>query len=813
MGVVYRARDRETNELVALKVLKPEIAAQSRLVERFKQELRLAHKITHKNVCRTHELHRFGDTIVIAMEYVAGETLRAVLNRSSGVLMRRALQWTEQICAGLEEAHSQGVVHRDLKPENIFVDNKGEIKVMDFGIARSLDADPTSIEGPIGTPAYMSPEQAQGRPSDTRSDIYSLGLVMYEMFIGRRAFQGDAPLVLLSKQINEIPPSPREVEPYLPDFIDATIMRCLAKDPEYRFQSVHEVRASLTNASIRSPRPTMQLSSLGRVVMPFAASAVALFFLVKWVTIQPSPSYQRVTFRHGTISSARFHPNGTIVYGATMETGNPRLFQTWPGRPESQSLDLGPYKALDVMSISGDGRMLVIDKDSTLLEAPFIGGAPHKLRRDVEWADWAPDGIACGLVYDVSGKDRLDLFRVCADAGRGPGRPLYETTGEIGDARFSPKENLIAFLEHPIQDDPRGWVAVVDLNGNKRTLSSEYLNVHGLAWSPGGEEIFFTAARAGHARALFAVTPSGKERLVLKAPGSLWVHDVSAQRQTLVEMANERRLIEGVLPNDAKERDLSWLDYSTAEDLSEDGNDLLFDEEGEGGGAKHAVYLRRGKDASPERLGDGIAAALSPDRQWALSIIDTPPRKLVLLSTSGRGSRDLPRGSIETFISGQFFPDGNRILLNGSEPRHGLRCYVQDLAGGVPIPKTPEGTYYCLISPDAKLIVAKRLKEKATFYRAADGRPIPIPGIESNDEAIRFDNHGQHLYVYDEDDAYTKVYRVDTTTGARELWKQIRVPDPLVDSLNSILLTPDGRCYVSTYQRTISDLYVVDGLR
>ncbi len=194
---------------------------------------------------------------------------------------------------------------------------------------------------------------------------------------------------------------------------------------------------------------------------------------------------------------------------------------------------------------------------------------------------------------------------------------------------------------------------------------------------------------------------------------------------------------------------------------------LLFDEAGDGGGAKHAVYLRR-TDGSPAiRLGDGVATGLSPDGKWALSMLDTPPRELVLLPTSAGESTNLPGGSIDKFYAAEWFPDGKRILVSGSEPGHRLRCYIQDLAGGVPIPKTPEGTYGCLVSPDAKLILAKGPKKEVSLYPVAGGESGAVLRLDPQDEPIRFSTDGRFLYfyAYRETETLAKVYRLEVATG------------------------------------------------
>jgi len=245
MGHVYKARDRETGETVALKILKPEIASDQAMMERFKNELLFARRITHKSVCRVHEFNRIGGIAYTSMEFVEGDSLRSVLNRFGGLTPRKAVDVALQICSGLKEAHAQGIVHRDLKPENIMMDAQGNVKIMDFGIARSMEAVTRLTGSMVGTPAYMAPEQVAGKPVDCRADIYSLGLMLYEIFTGTQAFQAENPVAVALKQLRESPPPPREIEPSVPLAADRAIMRCLEKDPSRRFQTIAELEAAL----------------------------------------------------------------------------------------------------------------------------------------------------------------------------------------------------------------------------------------------------------------------------------------------------------------------------------------------------------------------------------------------------------------------------------------------------------------------------------------------------------------------------------------------------------------------------------------
>ena len=255
MGDVYKARDRETGEIVALKLVKPEIASDGAMMERFKNELLFARKITHKNVCRVYDFNRLGGIAYTSMEFVQGESLRSVLNRFGGFPIRKGVNVALQICSGLKEAHAQGIVHRDLKPENVMIDAQGNVKIMDFGIARSMEAATRLTGSMVGTPAYMAPEQVSGKPVDYRTDIYSLGLILYEMFTGTQAVQADTPVAVALKQIRETPPRPHDLDPTIPVPIERAILKCLEKDPAKRFQSVTELEKVFSTPGVTGSFP------------------------------------------------------------------------------------------------------------------------------------------------------------------------------------------------------------------------------------------------------------------------------------------------------------------------------------------------------------------------------------------------------------------------------------------------------------------------------------------------------------------------------------------------------------------------------
>ena len=257
MAVVYKVHDRETDDIIALKVLKSGMAADPAMQENLRREVCLARKVTHRNVCRIHEYGRSNGTAYVSMEFVEGESLLLKLHRGEPLPWSEALSITRQICLGLREAHVQGIVHRDLKPANIMMDRNGDVKIMDFGIARLFQGTGQMTRTLVGTPAYMAPEQVELVRTDARTDIYALGLLLYEMATGLPAFEGETPIAVALKQLREFPKRPREIVPTLAASAEAVILKCLQKDPRKRFQSVDELAAALKRQA--EPKPAISM--------------------------------------------------------------------------------------------------------------------------------------------------------------------------------------------------------------------------------------------------------------------------------------------------------------------------------------------------------------------------------------------------------------------------------------------------------------------------------------------------------------------------------------------------------------------------
>lgn len=435
---------------------------------------------------------------------------------------------------------------------------------------------------------------------------------------------------------------------------------------------------------------------------------------------------------------------------------------------------------------------------------PLVGGAPREILNDVEWADWSPDGTNVVVVHEVGARKRLEFPL---------GKVLYDADGWIGNPRVGPDGKNVAFVDHPQGGDDGGAVAVVDLAGKKTTLSDGWDSVQGLAWSPDGGEIWFTATRTGGDRSMYATDLSGKVRLLARVPGELTILDVGKEGNVLLTRGNDRAGMIGLAPGEPKEKDLSWLDWSVPGSLSADGKMILFQESGEGGGPHYAVYLRN-TDGSPAiRLGEGTGLSLSPDGQWALSRLNVVPSPLVLYPT-GVGEMKRLKDDGLNHMTAAFLPDGKRFVFTGTEPGHGARLYLESLDDATPQAISMEGVRSNVLSPDGKFVAARGPDEKVYLFPVGGGEPKVVAGVQPGEFPTAWSADGRSIFVIARGQIPAQVFRVDVATGQRTSWRSLEPADAAgIDTIRGVLISADDKAYVYGYSRTLSDLYLVQGLK
>ena len=817
MGEVYRARDTRLERTVAIKLLPSELLnAPGRRIERFRREARAIARITHQHICTLYDVGEDGPAIFLVMEYVDGVSLATRLE-DGPLPLAVALRAAIQIGDALDHAHRHGVVHRDLKPANVML-TRDSVKLLDFGLATLTERDEeapidatrserlTEVGSIAGTVPYMAPEQIEGRDVDGRTDIFAFGVVLFEMLSGRRPFAGDSRASLMAAIVAAEPPALSSLQPRVPASLERLIRRCLAKDPDDRWQTARDMAAELrwiaeagsseeapARVNTGRPRRVALWGALVGVALS-AAGFAATFALIS--SEPPVAEYLPVTFRKGAVSSARFTPDGqSFVYSASWE-GQP--YASFLGRtlsPDWRDLQL---KDSRIMSISREGEMAVAFGPQNITHAfgdrvspriPLAGGARRDVFTGVVAADWIPGTDTLAVIRDPGGNRP---FTVEFPAGT----TVHEARA-AWSLRVSPDGTRVAFFEGPkVFASPRdAMITVIDKSGHKEILARNFAGI-GLAWAPSGTEVWFTGTSPGHfAPYLNAVSLAGVERVVHRAPDWLVLHDISADGRVLLSRNSIRISVVCHQRDDTRERDLTWALAASAKGLTPDGETLIFEDEL---ASEPPLLFRRSMDGSPAvPIGSGSRATLSPDGKWVLAA--TGPN-LVVLPTGAGAMVTLPKGNVVPGGDGGWLRDSKRIVFTGHSGDNTPRGYIQEIPKGMPRAITPPGVVLAgrAAARDDDSILG-RVGDIWKLFPIGGGDGQPLRALMPGDIPLQWSQDGRHLYTVDHVDgarpAAVDIFRVELATGARTPWKTLTPSDPVgvEDMRETVVITPDAQ--------------------
>jgi Tol biopolymer transport system component/tRNA A-37 threonylcarbamoyl transferase component Bud32 len=838
MGEVYRARDSRLKREVAIKVLPKALSLDADRLRRFEQEALATAALNHPNILAVFDIGTNEGSPYVVSELLEGETLRERL-RSGAIPLRKTLDYALQIAHGLAAAHEKGIIHRDLKPENLFLTKDGRVKILDFGLAKLTQTDPSShtslptmthateAGAVMGTAGYMSPEQVRGVAVDARSDIFAFGAILHEMISGKRAFHRDTAADTMSAILKEEPADLSETNRNVSPALERIVQHCLEKNPEQRFHSASDIAfdlehlsgASSTSARVQAvtsarPKIPMLAALAGGLLLALAMLGLG-WSLGRSSATAPLAEYKQITFRTGDISHGRFTPDGSVVYSAAWDGGDSQLYIANADDPGSRELGL---KDAELLAISKNGELAVRLKTAimpgyarrgTLARVPLSGGTPREVLDNVQDADWSPAGDSMAVVRYVpeNGHWRLE-YPI--------GKTLIDSIDWMSHPRISADGKRLAFIDHENNGgDDEGSIAVIptDGKGEEKKLSSGWESIEGLVWSPDANELWFAATKSGSGDEPHAVSLSGKERSITNVPGGMWLEDL--RNGTVLAVAQHQRIgIKGLAPGAKEERELGWFGWSLLHDISRDGHKILFTEAADGGGPNYTVFLRDTDGSPPLKIGEGAGMSISPDGKWAITK-SARGGPLTLVPTGAGEPRAITHDSVN-YSEASWLADGKRLLAAGIEPGHGIRDYLIDVSTGDSKAITPEGVAGVKLSPDSNSVAVRTADGNRAIWSLETSTLHPIPNWDPNYYVAGWLPDGTSVYAVSEragaKDA--NVYKVNTITGKKDLWKAFAEQAGAGRTgIGGIRISKDGNAYAYLYVQVLSQAYVVTGLK
>ncbi len=790
MGIVYRARDTHLDRLVALKVLPPDKVADPGRKQRFIQEAKAASALNHPNIVTIHDINSDGGVDFMVMEYVEGKTLDDLAG-AKGMRAVQALKYAIQIADALAKAHGSGILHRDLKPSNVMVTEEGRVKILDFGLAKllepedsapdaaTLSARPLTQEGAVlGTVAYMSPEQAEGRKLDGRSDIFSFGSVLYEMVTGRKPFTGDSRVSMLSRILNEDPAPPGQVAASIPPELEKAVLRCLRKDPARRYQTMADLKVALEDVEAESASGAQTQAQAAHVpsrrrwawtaLLPVLLAA-GFFTWRAWRAPQPAEPLRAValTTFPGVESFPSLSPDGNYVAFAWngLKQDNFDVYVQMIGAGSPLRLTTDPRNDYNPVW-SPDGRWIAFLRGESqtgkgeLRLIPPLGGPERKLA-DIRvgggtvfvgppYLAWCPNSN-CLVVRDSTGEAKPDaLFVVSLESGEkrqltNPQLPAYGDTNPA----VSPDARSLVFLRNVSGVGAAGelyWLPLgegLTAGGEPRRLTLATQGANYPTWMPDGKEILFSARGSLWRLAVPGESPSARLPFV----GEDGIMPVVSRPQP----GQPSRLVYV----------RSFLDWN------------IWRVETSGSGAPSSsppvVSISSTRvETSPQLSPDGRRVAFESSRsgEWEIWLADPDGSNAVQLTSMGAHS-GTPRWS----------PDGQWIAFDCNLEGQ-FDIYVVPAAGGKPrnVTSHPANEFFPSFSRDGKWIYF-------CSYRTGEKQIWKVPA--SGGEAVQVTHNGGWVAFESADGSH--IYYVQTTTSPGALWRLPTSGGPPVKLLEGVV--------------------------
>ena len=651
------------------------------------------------------------------------------------------------------------------------------------------------------------------------------------MASGKRAFRGESSVETMNAILKEDVPELSESGPQVSPGLDRIVRRCLEKKPERRFQSASDLAFALealsgsssvarsASAAVSASVPVARTNRRMWIIAAVAALAIAAAAIWFYPRSNSFPgTFTQMTFRSAYIRNARFAAGKTVVYGASVYGQPMQILSTRTDTFESQPLNI----QADMLGISPNSEMAVsLDRNfetlwvptGRLAKAPLGGGATRELLDDVTDADWNKDGSDLAVARRVGGQFRLEYP---------PGKVLYQTTGYISDLRFSPAGDQIAFLDHPFFGDDRGNVSLVDLGGHRKVLAGEFSSEQGLAWTPKGNEVWFTANENGEPSSLRAVDLRGRRRIIIAAPVRMHLQDIAPDGRVLLS-AELLRWQVGIADKNGSQRDMTAFQWPEIEAISADGSMILLNSFDISLDANYRLYVQRTNDGSlPVQIGEGAGASLSADLKWAAAIDPTHPQNLLVIPTGVGETRTLHAPEGRHYQGASLLPDGQRILISTVGSTGSPQTALQDIETGSIHPvgstdhfiPTTVGLVFPGVSLDGKFCILTNGKNQYWLQPLDGSAGRDIHGISKGEVILQWHGDSNNVFVSRPVGSEIEIYTVNLTTGERKPWTRFTPADKTaIAGHGSVIITPDGTHYAYMVQRIYSTLFLADGLR